>query len=37
MRNFLNFLSSVDDVRYYIPKVVVNEEISYYKVNLMII
>ena len=36
MRNFLNFLSSVDDVRYYIPKVVVNDEISYYKVNLMI-
>jgi CTD small phosphatase-like protein 2 len=36
MRNFLNFLSSVDDVRYYISKVVENEEISFYKVNTMI-
>ena len=34
--NFLNFLSSVDDVRYYIPRVVENDEISYYKVNIMI-
>ena len=34
--NFLNFLSTVDDVRYYIPRVVENDEISYYKVNIMI-
>ena len=36
MRNFLNFLSYVDDVRYYIPKVVENDAISFYKVNTMI-
>ena len=36
MRNFLNFLSSVDDVRYYISKVVENDEISFYKVNTII-
>ena len=34
--NFLNFLSTVDDVRYYIPRVVEKDEISYYKVNIMI-
>ena len=34
--SFLQFLSSVDDVRYYISKVVENDEISYYKINLMI-
>ena len=36
IRNFLNFLSSVDDVRYYIPKVIENDEIIYYKINIML-
>ena len=34
--NFLNFLSTVDDVRYYIPRVVEKDEINYYKLNIMI-
>ena len=36
IRNFLNFLSSVDDVRYYIPKVIENDEIIYYKINIIL-
>ena len=34
--HFLNFISSVDDVRYFIPKVVENNEINYYKINKII-
>ena len=34
--HFLNFISSVDDVRYYIQRIVENDEINYYKINKMI-
>ena len=32
----MNFISSVDDVRYYIQRIVENDEINYYKINKMI-
>ena len=34
--NFLTFISSVNDVRNYIQRIVENDEINYYKINIMI-
>ena len=36
MINFLKFLSTVNDVRYYIQNVIKNNEINYYQVNTII-
>ena len=36
MINFLRFLSTVNDVRYYIQNVIKNNEINYYQVNTII-